>query len=241
MEKVKVLIVEDEMIISANLKASLIKSGYEVIGQAVNYTEALDYLESLPPDITLLDIQLSGKKNGIDIAKEINEKYKTPFIFLTSNADQVTVNEAKITEPAAYLIKPFNQTEIQTTIEIALYNFSKRKKQAIDQQNLIIKNCLFFKQGKHFIRINFNDIAFLKSDHIYLDIVLIDGKKHVVRGSLNDYINKLPPCFFRSHRSYIINTDYLTSLNHNEVTIQEFTVPIAKRNRDELLGQLNLG
>lgn len=241
MNKVKILIVEDEMIISANLKLNLLNNGYELVGQAVNFTEAIEIMESSPPDITLLDIQLSGNKNGIDIAKEINQRFKSPFIYLTSNTDSETVNEAKVTEPSAYLVKPFNKEELFTTIEIALYNFAKRKESAIDLTNLVIKDSLFIKKERHFIRLDFKDILFIKSDHIYLDIMMIDGKKHVVRGSLNEYINKLSGSFFRCHRSFIINTHYLSSVNHNELTLLNHTLPIGKKNREELITMLNIG
>ena len=84
MEKKKVLVVEDEIIIADNICDSLIDLGYEVTEPAINYTEAILIIEKEKPDIAILDIHLSGKKTGIDIAKKINENYNFPFIFLTS-------------------------------------------------------------------------------------------------------------------------------------------------------------
>lgn len=239
MGKIKVLIVEDEMIISNNIKFSLMDNGYEISEQAINYTEAIAAIENEVPDIALLDIQLSGKKSGIELGAEINKRFKFPFIFLTSNADSQTVNKAKSVEPAAYLIKPFSSVELSTSIEIALYNFSKRNEKALNQENLVIKDSLFIKKNKNFIRIDFKDILFIKSDHIYIEIEMIDGTQHVIRGSLNEYINKLSGNFFRCHRSYIVNLDYMQTVTHNELIILEKTIPLGKRHREELLTVIN--
>lgn len=239
MSKIKILIVEDEMIISNNIKFSLMDSGYDITDQAINYTEAITALENEIPDIALLDIQLSGSKSGIELASEINKRFKIPFIFLTSNSDSHTVNKAKSVEPAAYLIKPFSRIELSTSIEIALYNFSKRHENALNQDHLVIKDSLFIKVNKTFTRIDFKDILFVKSDHIYIEINMFSGTKHVVRGSLNEYINKLSANFFRCHRSYIVNLDYLQTVTHNELVILEKTIPLGKRHREELLSVIN--
>jgi len=239
MDRVKVLIVEDEIIISHGIKLSLQNSGYNVIGQAINYTEAIEFINSQNPDIAILDIKLSGRKTGIDLAEEINKKYEIPFIFLTSNTDKLTVEEVKQVNPSAYLVKPFEDTEIATSIELALYNYAKRNEKAFSQDNLIIKDCLFVKVEKSFIRVDFSDIFYLKSAHIYIEIFLTDGTKYVVRGSLNEYINKLTHHFFRCHRSYIINLNFVSRINPNAIIIKDTEIPMGKKNKEELLELLN--
>lgn len=239
MDRVKVLIVEDEIIISHGIKLSLQNNGYNVIGQAINYTEAIEFINSQNPDIAILDIKLSGRKTGIDLAEEINKKYEIPFIFLTSNTDKLTVEEVKQVNPSAYLVKPFEDTEIATSIELALYNYAKRNEKAFSQDNLIIKDCLFVKVEKSFIRVDFSDIFYLKSAHIYIEIFLTDGTKHVVRGSLNEYINKLTRHFFRCHRSYIINVNFVSRINPNAIIIKDTEIPMGKKNKEELLELLN--
>jgi DNA-binding LytR/AlgR family response regulator len=146
-----------------------------------------------------------------------------------------------MTEPAAYLVKLFHQKELFTSIEIALYNFSKKIEMAISPTNLVIKDSLFIKKEKHFIRLDFTDILFIKSDNIYLEIMMVDNKKHIVRGSLNDYINKLSNSFFRCHRSYIVNTNFLSSVNHNELIALNHTIPIGNTNPEELITMMNIG
>ncbi len=116
MNKVKVLIVEDEMVIAMNLVSILEDLGYDVLDPANSYEEAVDALKEEQPDIALLDIQLDGDKDGIDFARYINQYQEIPFIYLTSNADSRTLNQAKETSPSSYLVKPFNQDDLFTSI-----------------------------------------------------------------------------------------------------------------------------
>lgn len=241
MGKVKILIVEDEVIIADTIADTLEDFGYEILEPATTYTQAIEIIEEEAPDIAILDIQLSGKKSGVDLAATINEHYNFPFIFLTSNADKITLEEAKRVEPLAYLVKPFAKEELYTSIEVALYNYSKRRAQALDQKSLIIKDALFIKQNKVFLRLNFKDILYLKSDHVYIEIKMVSGEMHTVRGSLNDYINKLSESFFRAHRSCVVNLDYLMEINHTGIMIQDEVLPIGKKQRNEILSRLNKG
>lgn len=241
MSKVKILIVEDEAIIADKIEITLDSYGYETIGPAFSYSEAIELIESDKPDIAILDIQLGGKKSGIDLAIEINKKYHFPFIFLSSNSDSLTLEQAKNVEPFAYLVKPFGKEELYTSVEVALYNYAKQKEKALNEENLIIADALFIKDSKVFHRINFEDILYLQSDHIYIDIILKVGKKISVRGSLNEYMGKLSKSFFRSHRSYIVNVDFMTKLNHNKIEINGIEIPIGQNQREELLSKLNRG
>lgn len=95
MSKIKVGIVEDEMIIALGISDALKDLGYEVATIANNYTQALEIIEAEQPDILLLDIQLSGHKDGIDLALKVKKDFQIPFIFLTANADVATVERAK--------------------------------------------------------------------------------------------------------------------------------------------------
>ena len=99
MVSLRVLIVEDEFIIANNLKLMLEDLGYHPLEPAMGKQEAIEMLKNNEVDLAILDINLSGKHEGIEIAKEINEKSHIPFIFLTSNADKETINEAKLTKP----------------------------------------------------------------------------------------------------------------------------------------------
>src|SRR4051812_34763493 len=103
MTKIKVGIVEDEMVIAEGIIVALTQLGYDTTEPAASFTEAMELIENERPDILLLDIQLSGKKDGIDLAWKIKEDYNIPFIFLSANADSATVVRAKKLTPPASL------------------------------------------------------------------------------------------------------------------------------------------
>ncbi|MCL7752858.1 response regulator [Polaribacter sp. Z022] len=239
MSKVKILVVEDELIIADDICDTLNDLGYETLEPAINYTEALIRIEEEKPDIAILDIQLSGKKTGIDIAKKIRESYNFPFIFLTSNADKFTLNQAKEVMPPAYLVKPFSKDELYTSIEIALFNFSKKVGE-VDDNNLIIKDSLFVKEKGYYTKINFDEILYLKSAHVYIEIILKSQKKMVIRTSLNDILEKLNDSFVRIHRGYIINTKYLSQITQSSVKINKEEIPIGKKYKEDILKRVNL-
>lgn len=239
MSAIKILVVEDEIIIADNICDTLDTLGYQTLEPAINYTEALQAIEKEKPDIAILDIQLSGKRTGIDLAEKIRQDYDFPFIFLTSNADPITVGEAKKVMPPAYLIKPFTKEELYTSIEIALHNYSKKIGE-VAGSDLIIKDAFFIKEKNLFVKLKFEDILYLKSEHVYTEIELEDGEKYVIRGSLNYIITKLNEKFIRVHRSYIINLDHLKQIDYNMIVVGKENIPIGKKYKEELMTKINL-
>jgi DNA-binding NarL/FixJ family response regulator len=125
----KVLIVEDEPLISEDLAIMLNKEGYQVVGQAFDGTTALDLLHLRQPDIALLDIALNHSITGLDIARVIHEKYHIPFIFITSYSDKQTLDQAKNLLPEGYIVKPFKKRDIFATLEIVAHRINVKKQQ----------------------------------------------------------------------------------------------------------------
>lgn len=120
----RILIIEDEAIIAAEIEDILKSEGYEVCGKANNGDKALDLFDSLQPDLALLDISIKGSLNGIDLAKHIRSKHNFPFVFITSYSDLNTLNEVKSTMPYGYIVKPFTENDIRSNVEIALFKFN---------------------------------------------------------------------------------------------------------------------
>lgn len=229
----KVLVVEDEIIIADSIVKSLNSAGYISFEPALNYSQAIESMEKELPDIAIIDIQLSGVKDGVDLAEIINSQYRIPFIFLTSNSDQNTLERAKQTKPSAYLLKPFTKQDIYTSLEIALYNFDQKKEQITEPT--VYEPYLLVKKGTSYHKIVFDDIVFLKSEHVYLEIVTRQNQKYVVRTSLTDYLKKLPSNFARVHRSYVVNIRFIEKINSNEIVLPEYSIPLSKDYRKELL------
>ncbi len=121
MVKTKILIVEDNVIVAEDLKTKLMSFGYEVTATAYSGEKALESINAQRPDIALMDIRLGRGMNGIETASELKSEYDISVIYLTAHADDDTILQAKITEPYGYLIKPFDDTELKTTIEMAVY------------------------------------------------------------------------------------------------------------------------
>jgi two-component system, cell cycle sensor histidine kinase and response regulator CckA len=117
----KVAIVEDEFIVALDIKSFLERSGYAVVGVYASGEDLLEQFSAKKPDIVLMDIKIRGKLDGVETAKIVHEKYYTPVVLLTAFADDETIARAKITQPFGYIIKPFEERELKTAIEIALY------------------------------------------------------------------------------------------------------------------------
>jgi PAS domain S-box-containing protein len=132
--KGKILIVEDEAIIALSLSQALRKIGYEVLTHFSEGESAIEYLSKHKsgidelPDLILMDIMLLGKMDGTETAEVIKNKFKIPVVFLTALSGEMIFEKAKVTEPYAYIIKPFNERELQMSIEIALYKFKAELK-----------------------------------------------------------------------------------------------------------------
>jgi PAS domain S-box-containing protein len=121
MPKIKILVVEDESLVAKDIQNMLRGLGYEVLDVLSTGEEALKMLESADPDLVLMDIVLKGDIDGIAAAEKIWETYGIPIIYLTAYADETTLARAKVTEPFGYILKPFDERELQTTIEMAFY------------------------------------------------------------------------------------------------------------------------
>lgn len=241
MGKVKILVVEDEVVIADNICMILEDLGYELLEPAINYEEALETIISEQPDIAILDIQLGGKRDGIDLAWKIKEDLDFPFIFLTSNADAMTVERAKKLNPPAYLVKPFNKDDLYTSIELALYNFEQNRNIAKNKdENLLIKDAIFVKEKNLYYKVQLEDIAYLKSDHVYVELFTDEGRKYLIRGSLTDLSERLPKYFYRVHRSYTVNIQKMDAINSSYIIINNLEVPISKNYRDDLMKVIRL-
>jgi len=127
MDAKKILIVEDEKLIALEIAARLERLGYNVIGNAVNAEEAIDFVEKFMPDIIFMDIRIEGETDGIETAKRVQAIAGIPIIYLTAYADQETLNRAKETNPHGYLTKPIQEKELRITLEMALHKIQIEK------------------------------------------------------------------------------------------------------------------
>ncbi len=123
----RILIIEDESLVVMDLTLSLSKFGYEVVGSASNYQDAITITKEKKPDLILMDICLNGNIDGIETAKEINRFYDIPIIYLTALSGSNELDRALKTNPSAYLVKPFSTQSLKAAIEIALKKSEKKE------------------------------------------------------------------------------------------------------------------
>lgn len=249
-QAIKILIVEDNVIIADDMQSMLEEIGYEIVDNVIVYEQAVEVLKAQQVDLVLIDIILASDKTGIDLGKHIRENYDIPFIFVTSNSDRATVENAKTVKPNGYLVKPFEQQDLYTSIEIALsnFNYSGRKpgfsedaEDADDMalSNSVLKDSIFVKKQHLYYRIQFEDIQFIKADNVYLEVNTSD-KKFLVRSPLKDYLEKLPKNkFYRAHKSYIVNVDHIEAINSKDILINNNLIPISKEFKEFIISAMN--
>ena len=155
----KILVVDDEAIITMQLEERLTAMGYTVAGMAASGEDAVDKARRIRPDLILMDIVMPGKMNGIEAAKIITRELDIPVVFVTSYADDVIIEKAKSVRPYGYIVKPFNELEIKAAIEVALF----RKATEHDEQELI-------KTAKEKISTGMEDVRTPQEGLAYLDL-----------------------------------------------------------------------
>ncbi|WP_406660354.1 response regulator [Methanolobus sp. ZRKC3] len=121
MNNPKILVVEDENVVALELKKRLKRLGYQVSSVARSGKEAISKAEGFLPDLVIMDIRLKGDMDGIQAAQVIRENFSIPVVYLTAHSDDETLKRAKQTEPYGYILKPFEEDDLRTAIEIALY------------------------------------------------------------------------------------------------------------------------
>ena len=124
----RILIVEDEPVVALDLRTRLTRMGYIVSETVARGEDALECARTLRPNLILMDIRLRGVMDGISAAEGIRKRYGLPVIYLTAHADEATVDRARITEPFGYILKPFDERELRTVIEMALYKHDAERK-----------------------------------------------------------------------------------------------------------------
>lgn len=246
---VNILVTEDEGIVRKDIERSLKKLGYNVVGSADTGEKAIELATELKPDLALMDIMLKGKMTGIEAAAEIKKKMDIPVIFLTAYADESTLAKAKITEPHGYILKPFKEIDIHTSIEMAIHKHGKEKELKIESELLrsltVAKKdarYIFLKSNSSLVKIKPEDLLYVEALKDYV-IINTPEEKFTIHSTMKDLEAKLSaPQFMRVHRSYIVNLDTIISIKNADLTLQggDKEIPVGGSYRDALGGKINL-
>lgn len=236
----KILIVEDEMIIAANISLQLISLGYEVTGIIPRGEEALVHMKQNKPDIVLMDIQLKGELDGIETARLIQQKQDIPIIYLTANADDTNFAKAKDTHPYAFISKPFKKLDLQRAIELTISHMQSKVVPASEQKNspFILSNCIFVRNQEKMVKVPIENILYIEAERNYCRIYT-KTKEYLLVITLKDIDEKLPAKhFLRIHRSFVVNISQIDEVATSHVVIAKKAIPISKPLKEELLNRL---
>lgn len=251
---IKILVVEDEMIIAAKISLRLTKLGYEVTGIVPRSEEALLHIEQNAPDIVLLDINLKGDLDGIGLAEQIlKNEYPGVIIYLTANNDEATFNRAKTTRPFAFLSKPLNPLDLERTLELTVERILKQREiedhsaqELKPEQDLALQQAdrdfltdrIFVKVKQKMVKIFVSDILYIEADRSYCKIYT-KNEHFLLSIPLKNVEDKLSKGqFMRIHRSYLVNIKAIDEMTETHVLIGKQPIPITTSAKEEIFKRL---
>ncbi|KYG82211.1 LytR/AlgR family response regulator transcription factor [Roseivirga echinicomitans] len=221
MFKAKIVIIEDEFFAATHLKKLVSQHNFWVVGI---YHSGEDFLKETDWefDAAIVDIFLSSKVTGLDLGPKLTEHQK-PFVFITANKDKETLKAAARLAPAAYISKPFHEVDVTAALEIIAHKLP---------ETLKIRTA----NGVEYI--NPNDIVYVKSDGVYIEIHT--PQHHFIqRKLLKEIENELPSLFLRVHRSYLVNSQYVLQFSANHLSLKGHKIPISRSYKDNIERFLN--
>jgi DNA-binding LytR/AlgR family response regulator len=241
---IKILVVEDEMIIAAKISMQLTNLGYEVTGILPRGEQAIDQVKENKPDIILMDINLKGNLDGIETATLLQNQYDFPIIYLTANADEPTFNRAKSTRPYAFISKPFKQLDLQRAIELTISRMAENdtgtssEADTGEEQPFILSDRIFVRYKEKMVKILIADILYIEADRNYSRI-FTPTKEYVLSITLKTIEERLPVKLFqRIHRSYIINIMHVDEVAESHAIIAQKPIPLGSGMKEQLMQRI---
>lgn len=223
----KVLIIEDELMIATDIEEKLTSMGYDVIAIARNYNEAVNAIEKTLPDVVLADINLEDSTHdGVATVKELLTYHSMPVIYLTGYSEPETVQYAQETSPAAYLLKPFRTHELAIQIELAYTNSTKVKKQAHSNSN---SDFLYLPFNKGYEKLSKSDVIYLQANGAYVNAYMLNEQQPKLFSMNLGYITQhfSDANFYRLSRSLLINLDFIERVERTQLWMQSLQKPIS--------------
>jgi DNA-binding LytR/AlgR family response regulator len=233
MPAIQLLIVEDDFLISEEIKSCVLALGFEVSSIVDNGKDAIQEVLKSKPDLAIMDIRIKGELDGIETAGQLAKDFDIPIIYLTDQQDKATFERAKSTKPHAFLSKPFTNLSLQRSIELAIVQDYKDQKSnqsnslnsgAILNKHFMLKN----KDGLHSITLE--DITYLKADQQYCYLFTRDNEWHISRAMVKiiESLHQAEYCknnLIRISKSHCINLQKISKISGNKVTVesQDFT------------------
>lgn len=234
----RILIVEDDPLTALSLETGLVSPEFEICGVASDYREAVRLIRTEKPDLLLVDIELGeGKADGIAAAHEMKRLRSGPIIYLTGITEEAIFEEARETEPVAYLQKPFRISEVTRQVVLALnrhYGSTDRDVFGLDGQ-------LYVPDRTDKVRIDANEIVYLKAEGAYTRIYMASRSPHdfvrsekCIAVNLGNVRPHLPDCFYELSKSYCINLRFLDRIGTHDLQLGPYELEMPKGKRKQL-------
>ena len=221
-DEFKILVVDDEVLISYHIQEILTSSDFSNIKMVHNKKNAIIEIESFKPNLILLDIRMENEQTGIEIGNWIKENNKIPFIYLTAHSDSNLMNLAFETNPFSYLTKPIKKADLFAAVMLAF------------KSNQQIPDYFFIKDGSAEIKILINDFLFASSEDNYLAINT-KSKKYLVRSSLEKFKIDFPFSeIIQTHRAFLVNKKHIQKIESTFLLLDGIQIPLTRKFKEEL-------
>jgi DNA-binding LytR/AlgR family response regulator len=232
----KILIIEDDLLIAIDIQEKLERAGYKITGIARTYQQAMAAITQQLPDLALVDISLHGSTaDGITTAQELLNYHSMPIIYLTGQSEREVIQRAKLTHPAAFLLKPYNTRELIIQIELACSNFERIAPSSGSET-------VYLPSNKGYIQLAKKDVLYMEADGAYVKVFAIHETQPRLYSMNLGHISRyfLSDNFYRLSRSILINLSYLERLEANQLWMKglPYSLSMPETKRAELLKRL---
>ena len=241
----QIMIVEDEELMADTLEMQLEQMGHGHFGTVDNSKDAFELLQEKQPDLILMDVNIQGEYDGIELVDMIQEQWDIPVLFISSLHDDQTFRRISRTQPLGFLVKPFTEIQLKRSIGLAMQQLEQAREPEFElskeAEKQPVSDFLFVKSRKKLHKIRIEDIFYLEADGRYCVIQMVD-RKYLVRMSLREMAERLhSQRFIQTHRSYFVNIDKIKTLDleDNVVVLENMHIPISRREKDAVLERLD--
>jgi DNA-binding LytR/AlgR family response regulator len=241
----KVLIVEDNPVISAEIKSILESNNLEVAEVTNDPDTAIQMLKKLKVDMVTLDINLNKSIDGIHLGHIISTEFKVPFIYLTSYNDEATVERALSTNPSGYIVKPFREKDFMITVDLVLANSARKTKLGIIEKappelSPAGEKFYFIKKHNKRYKISSREICWIEAENNY-SFLQTDTDQYTLSLTLKEAVDRFDTgTLLRIHKSYAVNINKIDVISSEFLVVAGKELPIGKNYRPDIKQKLTL-
>lgn len=239
MEKKKILIVEDEIIVSTSMTLTLSRKNYDCM-VVTSGEQAINALDTYEPDLILMDIGLDGKIDGISAASIIRKQYDSPIIFVTEQQDTNVFQHAMIAFPQNYLSKPYTDIALLQAVEMAIHQPVAAGNPATPKpMDDRVSDGIFIYLHNQYVKVLFADILYLKADGMSTVMYCAMNKEYTISLPSNKVVAQLAcPWIVQTNRSFYVNIHRIDSIRHDTLIVNRNEVPMGKKYKFNVLSRL---